>query len=53
MGGLAARPPLQSLVIIAGTGLVFAFAGANIWRFGWGDPELKAFEDYYKENPPR
>ena len=53
MGGLAARPPVQSLVITALQGIAIGLGSAIIWKVGWGDPETKVFEDYYKENPPR
>jgi hypothetical protein len=53
MGGLGARPPLQSLVITACQGLVIGLGAAFTWKFGFGDPETKAFEEYYKANPPR
>jgi hypothetical protein len=53
MGGIAARPPLQSLVITALQGIAFGLGSAFVWKYGWGDPETKAFEDYYKANPPR
>lgn len=53
MGGIAGRPPLQSLVITATQGIFVGLACGFAWKFGWGDPETKAFEDYYKENPPR
>lgn len=53
MGGIAAKPPLQSLVITAAQGIAVGLGAAFVWKFGWGDPETKAFEDYYKENPPR
>ena len=53
MGGIASRPPLQSLVITACQGLVIGLGAAFAWKFGFGDPETKAFEDYYKANPPR
>ena len=53
MGGLAARPPLQSLVIIASQGLAISVATAVAWKYGWGDNDIKVFEDYYKENSPQ
>lgn len=53
MGGIAARPPIQSLVITATQAAVFGLACGFVYKWGWGDPGTKAFEDYYKENPPR
>lgn len=51
--GLGARPPLQGLVICAAQGLAFALAGGLFYNSYYGNPGLKAIEDYYKENPPR
>lgn len=53
MGGLAARPPVTSLVITALQGIAIGLGSAIVWKVGFGDPETKEFEDYYKGNPPR
>ena len=50
---LTNESPVKSLVVMASQGSVLALGLAFAWKFGWGDPELKQFEDYYKENPPR
>ena len=50
--GLAARPPLQGLVICATQGLVVALVAAFGYRFFIAIPENKAIDKYYKENPP-
>jgi hypothetical protein len=34
-------------------GTVLALAGGFLFKFTIGDPQIKAIEDYYKENPPR
>lgn len=53
MGGLAARPPVYSLVVTALQGIVLGLGSAIVWKVAVLDPETKVFEDYYKENPPR
>ena len=46
-------PPVQGFSLAAIHGCIFAVGGALIFKYGFGDPEIKAIEDYYKENPPR
>ena len=46
-------PPLQGFSMAAAHGVVFALAGALIWKYTYGNPAIKKIEDYYKENPPR
>jgi hypothetical protein len=53
MGGLAARPPVYSLVVTALQGIAIGLGSAIAWKVAVLDPETKVFEDYYKENPPR
>jgi hypothetical protein len=40
-----------SMAAIHGTGL--ALAGAFAFKYFFGDPQIRAIEEYYKENPPR
>eukprot|EP00568_Trieres_chinensis_P011901 CAMPEP_0183290814 /NCGR_PEP_ID=MMETSP0160_2-20130417/402_1 /TAXON_ID=2839 ORGANISM="Odontella Sinensis, Strain Grunow 1884" /NCGR_SAMPLE_ID=MMETSP0160_2 /ASSEMBLY_ACC=CAM_ASM_000250 /LENGTH=73 /DNA_ID=CAMNT_0025451483 /DNA_START=68 /DNA_END=289 /DNA_ORIENTATION=+ len=51
--GIAARPPLQGLVITAFQGLGVAFIGGFAYNFFVGNPGIAKIEEYYKENPPR
>jgi hypothetical protein len=53
MGGIGARPPLHSLVIMASSGLVVSLVTAVVWKYSLGDNDIKVFEDYYKENSPK
>lgn len=46
-------PPVQGFALAAAHGVVFALAGSIAWKVFYGDHEIKAIEDYYKENPPR
>lgn len=46
-------PPMQGFSMAAMHGVALALAGSFIFKFGFGDPQIKAIEDYYKENPPR
>lgn len=46
-------PPLQGFSMAAAHGVVIALLGSFIFKYGFGDPQIKAIEDYYKENPPR
>lgn len=52
-GGLGARPPLQGLVICAAQAFVVALSGGFFYKTFFGDPSIKAINDYYKENPTR
>eukprot|EP00559_Dactyliosolen_fragilissimus_P005184 CAMPEP_0184860250 /NCGR_PEP_ID=MMETSP0580-20130426/5176_1 /TAXON_ID=1118495 /ORGANISM="Dactyliosolen fragilissimus" /LENGTH=73 /DNA_ID=CAMNT_0027357289 /DNA_START=473 /DNA_END=694 /DNA_ORIENTATION=+ len=51
--GLAARPPLQGLVICACQALVISLAGGFAYNVFLGNPAIKKIEDYYKENPTK
>ena len=46
-------PPLQGFSMAAIHGMIFALGGVMIFKYGFGDPQIRAIEDYYKENPPR
>ena len=46
-------PPLQGFSAAALTGAAIAFTGSMVFKIFIGDPQIKAIEDYYKENPPR
>eukprot|EP00548_Thalassiothrix_antarctica_P006205 CAMPEP_0194136750 /NCGR_PEP_ID=MMETSP0152-20130528/6748_1 /TAXON_ID=1049557 /ORGANISM="Thalassiothrix antarctica, Strain L6-D1" /LENGTH=75 /DNA_ID=CAMNT_0038833535 /DNA_START=147 /DNA_END=374 /DNA_ORIENTATION=+ len=53
MGGIAAKPPLASLIITASQAIVFGLGCGFLYKWTMGDPHQKVFEEYYKENPPR
>jgi hypothetical protein len=53
MRSYARMPPVQGFSMAAIHGCIFALAGALIFKYGFGDPQIRAIEDYYKENPPR
>lgn len=46
-------PALKGFSMAATHGVLLALAGAFFFKFTVGDPQIKAIEDYYKENPPR
>jgi hypothetical protein len=46
-------PPLQGFTMAVVHGGVLALAGCLVFKYGFGDPQIKAIENYYKENPPR
>jgi hypothetical protein len=46
-------PALQGFTMAALHGTVIALAGGLLFKFTTLDPQIKAIEDYYKENPPR
>lgn len=46
-------PPLQGFSMAAAHGVAIALAGSFFFKFFFGDPQIKAIEEYYKENPPR
>lgn len=46
-------PPLQGFTAAAVHGTVLALAGGFAFKWMVGDPEIRAIESYYKENPPR
>jgi len=49
----AKLPPAQGFSMAAIHGTVLALAGAFFFKFGFGDPQIKQIEEYYRENPPR
>lgn len=50
--GLGSRPPLQGLVLCACQATVISLTVAFSYRIFVANPETKAIEEYYKENPP-
>lgn len=46
-------PPLQGFSMAAIHGCILAFAGSCFYKFGFGDPQIRAIKEYYEENPPR
>ena len=52
-GYYARMPPLRGFTMCAIHGLALGFAGAFYFKFFMGDPDTKAIEQYYRENPPR
>lgn len=46
-------PPLKGFSMAAIHGVAFALTGSFLFKFFVGDPQIKAIEDYYRENPPR
>ena len=49
----AKMPPARGFAMAAIHGTLIGLAGSFIFKFGVGDPQIKAIEEYYKENPPR
>ena len=45
--------PVRGFSMAATHGMIVALAGAMAFKLLVGDPQIKAIEDYYKENPPR
>jgi len=52
-GKMSAKNPVQGFAVCAAHGVVLALAGSCVFKFWFGDPQIKAIEQYYKENPPR
>ena len=46
-------PPLQGFSLAAAHGVAIAVAGAMGFKYFYGDPQIRAIEQYYEENPPR
>ena len=46
-------PPVRGFAMAAGHGVVLGLIGSFIFKFAIGDPQIRAIEEYYKENPPR
>eukprot|EP00557_Chaetoceros_sp_GSL56_P013021 CAMPEP_0176479470 /NCGR_PEP_ID=MMETSP0200_2-20121128/1760_1 /TAXON_ID=947934 /ORGANISM="Chaetoceros sp., Strain GSL56" /LENGTH=75 /DNA_ID=CAMNT_0017875523 /DNA_START=301 /DNA_END=528 /DNA_ORIENTATION=+ len=51
--GLAARPPLQGLVVCALQALAFSVVGGVGYNMLYGNPMMKTIDEYYKQNPAR
>ena len=49
----ALASPVRGFSMAAIHGTIFALAGAMVFKVFVGDVQIKAIEDYYKENPPR
>ena len=45
--------PAQSFSVCAVHAIGIALGVAFGFKYFFGDPQIKAIEDYYKENPPR
>jgi hypothetical protein len=46
-------PPLQGFSMAAAHGVALALAASFGFKYFVGDEQIKAIEEYYKENPPR
>jgi hypothetical protein len=46
-------PPLKGFSMAAIHGCIFAFAGACVFKFAIGDPQVRTIKQYYIDNPPR
>jgi len=53
MGYYGSLPPVQGFTMAALHGLVIALAGGLSYKYMFGDPQIRAIEKYYQENPPR
>lgn len=49
----ARLPPAQGFSLAAAHGMVISLAGAFMFKYFIGDPQIRAIEEYYRENPPR
>ena len=45
--------PLQGFSSAAMVGVAIALTGSFTFKWFFGDPQIRAIENYYKENPPR
>jgi len=52
-GKLALTNPARSFSICALHGVVVALAGSFAFKWFVADPQIRAIEQYYQENPPR
>jgi hypothetical protein len=52
-GHFGRLPPLAGFTQAATFGVVLALSGSMFYKVVFGDPQIKAIEQYYKENPPR
>lgn len=46
-------PPLQGFSMAALHGVALALTGSLLFKYTFGDPQIRAIEQYYEENPPR
>jgi len=46
-------PPLRGFSLCATHAMVLGFVGALSYKFFMADPDTRAIEEYYKENPPK
>jgi hypothetical protein len=46
-------PPLQGFSMAAIHGCIFALTGGLIYKYGFGDPQIRTIKQYYIDNPPR
>jgi hypothetical protein len=46
-------PPLAGFSQAAAIGVGIALAGSFTFKWVFGDPQIRAIEEYYRENPPR
>jgi len=49
----ARMPAKQGFATAALHGIALALTGSFCFKFFVGDPQIRAIEEYYKENPPR
>lgn len=47
------QPPVAGFSAAAAVGVAIALIGSMAFKIMFGDPQIKAIEDYYRENPPR
>ena len=52
-GYYARMPPLKGFSMCAAHGTAMGLAVATFYKFAMGDPDTRAIEAYYRENPPR
>ena len=46
-------PPLRGFATCATHAIAIGFAGAFAFKFFVADPQTRAIEEYYRENPPK
>jgi hypothetical protein len=52
-GYYARMPPLQGFTMAAIHGAAMGFGVSFYYKYFMGDPDTKAINQYYEENPPR
>jgi hypothetical protein len=52
-GYYARMPPLKGFTMAAAHGVTMGLAAAFYFKFYMADPDTRAIEEYYRENPPR